>query len=131
MLDRKAFFNSYQDNCFFFIQPGNQELIYHIHCFEYIFCYQSKTIKFSWFDGLLSYGLYFKFYSLSVLYIFYSTIHLYIDYNFLFTLFAFLYLLRMNTFLASIQQILQLQYLRFHLSFFQWLICLNHHSTLT
>ena len=72
MLEKKAFVNSYWDNCFFIINFNSQELIRHIHCFKYIFCHPNTTMEFCWFYVFLSYGLYLGFYSLCVLYIYYS-----------------------------------------------------------
>ena len=103
---------------FFLRNSGSQGLIHHIDCFGYIFCLQSKKRKFCWFHMFLFYGLYFELYK-SVLCIYYSTIHFYIYKGycwnkmfiqaFCFLIFYIHYccLLSMNTFLASIQQILQ------------------------
>ena len=50
MLDKKAFFIWLEflnlGSCFFLINSDNQELIYHIHCFEYILCHKNSTMKF-------------------------------------------------------------------------------------
>ena len=130
-LTKKYFLISYYDNCFL-ISSAIQELIHHIYCFGKNLCWSHK---FEFYD------LYLEFYSLNVLNICYSTIHLYICYDLLlqqhFDSHLFLFYLnycllpKANISLATIRQILQLQHLLFHLSFFQWLICLNHHSILT
>ena len=65
------------------IDSGNQELFRHIHCFEYMFCHQNKTIKFCSFYKFLIYDPYLEFYSLNVSDIYYSTIHPYINYDLL------------------------------------------------
>ena len=76
---------------FFIINYNKQELIYHIHCFEYIFYHQSMTKESCWFHKFLFYDLYFESYALNVSNISYSTKHLYIYYDlFLFTPFVFL-----------------------------------------
>ena len=67
---KKVYLNSYWDNCFFITNFDNQKLFHHIHCFQYIFCHQDMTMKFCGFHIFIFYGLYFEFYSLSVLYIF-------------------------------------------------------------
>ena len=99
MLDKKDLLNSYEDLgfficifiVFFIINYNKQELIYHIHCFEYIFYHQSMTKESCWFHKFLFYDLYFESYALNVSNISYSTKHLYIYYDlFLFTPFVFL-----------------------------------------
>ena len=64
MLDKKTFF--WIVIKITVLSMINQELIYHIHCFEYTFCHQNKTTKFNRFHKFLFYGLYFEFYSLNV-----------------------------------------------------------------
>ena len=107
------------------------------------FCHQNKTIKFCWFFKFLFYDLYFEFCSLSVLYIYYSLIHLYIRYSlwlivattllfmpfcsFMFTIVA--YQKGIHPWLKS-DKFFNPSTPRFHLSFFQWLICLKDHSIL-
>ena len=108
--------------CFFIINYNKQELIYHIHCFEYIFYHQSMTKESSWFHKFLFYDLYFESHALNVSNISYSTKHLYIYYDlFLFTPFVFYahcyHLLNTNTSLALIQQILQLEHQLIRVSF--------------
>ena len=83
MLDKKAFLNSYEDNCFFIINSNNQELIHHIHCFGCIFYHQSKKKKSCCFHKFLFYDLYFESYSSNASNISYSTKHLYIHYDLL------------------------------------------------
>ena len=70
LLDKKAYLNSYEDNCFFMINSNNQEPIHHIHCFWCIFYHQSKTNKFCWFNKFLFYDLYVESYSSNVCNIF-------------------------------------------------------------
>ena len=119
------------------ISSNIQELIRHFYCFEYIFFYQNKAIKFCWFRMFLFHDLYFKSYSLNVSDIYYSTIHLYIHYELLWQqhlfsrhllFFAHYFLLRMNTVLALTQQVLQSQRL---VSSFTFPVTLNYHSILT
>ena len=45
LLNKKTLLNNYQDN-YFLINSNSENLIHYAHCFECIFCYQSKTIKF-------------------------------------------------------------------------------------
>ena len=71
VLDKKAFLDSYQDNCCLIINSNNQKLIYHIHCFRWISYHQSKTRKSCWFHKFLFYDFYFEPYSLNVSNIFY------------------------------------------------------------
>ena len=88
-------------------------------------------MNFCWFHMFLFYDLSFEFHSLNVLNIYCSTIHLYIRYDLLLQQHFYSHLSRfyihysrlpkMNTSLASSQQILQSQRLWFHLLFFQWL----------
>ena len=68
---------------YFIININNQELIHHIHCFEYVFSHQSKTIQFFWFHKFLFYDLNFEFNSSNASNIFHSTKHLYIQYDLL------------------------------------------------
>ena len=88
-------------------------------------------MNFCWFHMFLFYDLSFEFHSLNALNIYCSTIHLYIHYDLLLQQHFYSHLLlfyvhycrlpKMNTSLASSQQILQSQRLWFHLLFFQWL----------
>ena len=121
-LTNKAFSGIYYGSCFFIINSGNQKLIRHINCFGDTFCHQSKTMKFCWFRIFLSFGLYFEFYSLSVLCIYYSIIHSYNRYDLLLQQHFSWHLLyfyvhyclpKMNTSCTSIQQVFQLQQIRF------------------
>ena len=110
------------------MNSDNQEIIYHINCFEYIYIYiyiYIKTMEFSWFHS--SYSMVFTFNSIHwVSYIYRSIILLYTHYDLLLQehfysqllFYVHFCVLRINTFLGSVQQTLQLQSQQFHLSFF-------------
>ena len=83
-----------------------------------------QDMKFGWFHKFLFYDLYFEFNSLNALNIYYLTIHLYIHCNNIsihklcFFFVHYCRLRNINTSLASIKQIFQLQHHWFYLSFF-------------
>ena len=114
-LDKKAVLNSYQNNCFPIINFNNQELMHHVHCLEYVFYLPSKTKEFFLSHKFLFYDLYFEFYSSNILKVFCLTKHFFIHcelqfqqhfYSHLLLFYTHYYQLpRMNTSLASIQQI--------------------------
>ena len=105
-----------------------QELIHYIHCFGYVFCHQTKTMNFCWFYKFLYYDLFNISYSAKNI----NSLWFIVIVTFLFPHFAFLYphcrLPKTNTSLISTWQTLPSQHHWFHLSFYQRLICLNHHN---
>ena len=129
-LGKKLFQEVIKITVFFIINSCNEGPIRHIHRFEYIFCHQKKAMKFALFHMFLFYGLYFEFYSLNVFYIYYKKCVFIFIMNYCCNkicihAFCFLRLLlstKNEYILASTQQILQSQYQRFHLSFFQSII---------
>ena len=140
MLEKKLFLIVTKITIFFTVNSNNQELTHLILCFGYTYYHQSKANKSYWFHEFIFHDIYFESYSSNVSNIFHSIKHLYISYDLsqqhFYSQLLFLYphdyhLLNMITYLALIQQILQLQHQVFHLFFRQPLFCLNYHNILT